>query len=150
MSAGPFVPEAFVVPAPPETAEFRLVPLGPEHNEADHAAWTSSVGHIRATPGFAGHGWPTTERMSLAQNRDDLVRHAEDFAARRGFTYTVLAPGSDEVLGCVYIYPARDEDHDAAVRSWVRADVAALDDLLFGLVSRWLASQWPFTRVAYR
>ena len=62
--------------------------------------------------------------MTLEENLGDLERHARDFAARTGFTYSVLAPATDDVLGCVYIYPARDEGHDAAVASWVRASVA--------------------------
>jgi hypothetical protein len=86
--------------------------------------------------------------MSLAQNLGDLERHRRDYEARTGFTYTVLAP-DDEVLGCVYIYPSRDERHDADVRSWVRADVAELDAELHAAVSRWLASDWPFTAVDY-
>ena len=66
--------------------------------------------HIRATPGFAGASWP--HQMSLAENLSDLERHAQDFIARRGFTYTVLSTATGEVIGCVYIYPSRDEDPD--------------------------------------
>ena len=80
--------------------------------EADHAAWSASIDHIRATPGFDGRDWPPARGMSAARNRADLERHARDFAQRRGFTYTVLAPDGDDVLGCVYIYPPRDDDHD--------------------------------------
>jgi hypothetical protein len=29
-----------------------LEPLGPEHNEQDYDAWTSSMEHIAETPGF--------------------------------------------------------------------------------------------------
>ena len=101
-----FVPADFVPPtslrgtsAAGET--FRLEPLGPEHNARDHRAWTSSIEHIRNSPGFAGRSWP--HEMSLSQNNNDMVMHAEHFAARRGFTYTVL--DDDDVLGCVYIYP---------------------------------------------
>jgi hypothetical protein len=125
------------------------VALGPEHNVADHAAWSASIAHIRATPGFDGHEWPPTEGMTLEQNLGDLERHALDFARRAGFTYTVLTPEGDDVLGCVYIYPSRDEAHDADVRSWVRADVAELDVPLHAAVSRWLADAWPFTAVDY-
>ena len=50
--------------------EFRLEPLGPEHNAADYAAWTASIGHMQTTPGFAGTGWP--HPMSLAENLRDL------------------------------------------------------------------------------
>ena len=52
-------------------------------------------------------------------------------------------------LGCVYIYPSRDERFDADVRSWVRADVAELDAALHAAVSRWLAEDWPFAAVDY-
>ena len=143
-----FVPSGFEVPAGMSTDAFRLVPLGPEHNGSDHAAWSSSVAHIRATPGFAGSSWPP-EAMTLEENRSDLVEHARDSAARTGFTYSVLWPDRDEVLGCLYIYPARDDVHDAAVRSWVRAADAALDRLLHDAVSRRLAASWPFERVDY-
>jgi hypothetical protein len=30
--------------------------------------------------------------MTAEENREDLVRHADDFRDRRGFTYTVLNP----------------------------------------------------------
>ena len=52
MSEELFVPEDFAVPDGFIAAEFRLTPLGPQHNEADYAAWTASIDHIRATPGF--------------------------------------------------------------------------------------------------
>ena len=144
-----FVPEGFAVPEGLSTPGFRLVPLGPEHNVADHGAWGASIEHIRATPGFHGSDWPPVEGMSLEENLADLERHARDFAERAGFTYSVLAPGADDVLGCVYIYPARDRDHDADVRSWVRASVPELDRELHAAVSRWLARAWPFAAVRY-
>jgi hypothetical protein len=128
---------------------FRLAPLGPEHNERDHAAWSQSIEHIRVTPGFRGNDWPPVEGMSLDANRSDLERHADDYARRAGFTYTVLAPDRDDVIGCVYIYPSRDERFDADVRSWVRADRAELDAALHAAVSRWLAEDWPFAAVDY-
>jgi hypothetical protein len=144
-----FVPEDFEVPRALALAELQLVPLGPEHNESDHAAWTSSVAHIRATPGFETQSWPPEDGMPLVANLDDLERHARDFEERTGFTYTVLTPGTEEVIGCVYIYPARDDEHDAHVRSWVRADRAELDPVLHAAVLRWLAERWPFERPLY-
>jgi hypothetical protein len=143
----PFVPDDFAVPRSLVCAEFRLEPLGPEHNEDDYRAWTSSMPHIRATPGFAGRTWPAP--MTLAQNLGDLERHAADFAARSGFTYTVRAAGSDEIIGCVYIYPAASGASVADVRSWVSADRASLDVVLYEAVSQWLRSAWPFTAVSY-
>jgi hypothetical protein len=87
--------------------------------------------------------------MSLDENRADLERHARDFAARTGFTYTVLDPADRGVIGCVYIYPDKDGAHDAAVTSWVRATRADSDGALRELVSRWLANSWPFERISY-
>ena len=89
MSDQLFVPADFAVPGGLMAEQFRLEPLGPQHNTADYAAWTASIDHIQQTPGFAGTGWP--EPMSLADNLRDLERHAADFAQRRGFTYTVLS-----------------------------------------------------------
>jgi hypothetical protein len=149
MPADPFVPDGFEPPQALALADLHLVPLGPEHNESDHAAWTSSVAHIRATPGFETQSWPPEDGMPLEENLEDLERHARDFEERTGFTYTVLAPGTEEVIGCVYIYPARDDEHDAHVRSWVRADRPELDSVLHAAVSRWLAERWPFERPLY-
>src|SRR6202050_724284 len=102
-----FVPDDFVVPRELAAGGFRLEALGPQHNEGDYRAWTSSIEHIRSTPGFQGRSWPPAE-MTLAENLADLEAHAEDFAARSGVTYTVLAEAGGEIVGCVYIYPAAD------------------------------------------
>jgi hypothetical protein len=87
-----FVPDGFEPPPRLEARDFRLEPLGPEHNERDHEAWSSSIEHIRASPGYPDGSWP--RQMTLAENLADLERHAGDFAARTGFTYTVLAPAT--------------------------------------------------------
>lgn len=141
-----FVPGGFTVPRELVTSEFRLEPLGPGHNEGDYRAWTSSIEHIRSTPGFAGRSWPDPG-LTLADNLRDLRRHASDFASRSGFTYTVLA--DTEIIGCVYIYPRADAAEGAEVRSWVRADRAGLDVSLHDAVSAWLREQWPFTSISY-
>ena len=142
-----FVPPDFDVPLGLETSEFVLEPLGPEHNEKDYDAWTSSMDHIAATPGYPDGSWP--REMTPEENRADLERHADDFHARRGFTYTVLDPSSRDVIGCLYIYPLPDGDHDASVLSWVRKSHAHLDTALWRAVTQWLESEWPFARVEY-
>ena len=154
--SAPFVPADFVPPSGLVTEGFVLEPLGPSHNEADYAAWTSSVPHIQATPGFAGGSWP--HEMTLAENLGDLEMHARHFAERSGFTYSVIDPGDGDVIGCVYIYPLRSTgDGDArkpiagaaSVLSWVRVSRAELDVPLWQAVSAWLEADWPFERVAY-
>lgn len=147
MSSGEFVPDGFDPPTTLVTDEFRLEPLGPQHNEADHAAWTSSIDYIRSLPGFPDGKWPPPDGMTLERNLADLRRHADDFAQGKGFTFTVLDPADDDVIGCVYIYPSRSEQWDVAVQSWVRADRAHLDVLLADAVARWLAADWPWDRV---
>ena len=142
----PFVPPDFVPPTTLRTERFLLEPLAPEHDVADLDAWSSSIEHIRATPGFVGRSWPRP--MSLEENRRDLAAHAADFVARVGFTYTVLDPSDGATIGCVYIYPpdAEDTEHDAVVRTWVRASRADDDIALDAAVRAWLAEAWPFVR----
>jgi hypothetical protein len=142
-----FVPEDFVVPRELVTGEFRLEPLGPQHNAGDYEAWTSSMDHIRATPGFPDGSWP--KPMTPEENLADLRRHAGDFAQRSGFTYTVLAAGTGRIVGCVYIYPSAEGEGTADVRSWVRADRDELDVAVHDAVSAWLAAAWPFAAVSY-
>jgi hypothetical protein len=110
-----FVPPDFDVPHGLETSEFMLEPLGPEHNEQDYDAWTSSMEHIAGTPGYPDGSWP--REMTRDENRADLQRHADDFRNRKGFTYTVLDLANRDVIGCVYIYPLPDSDYDACALS---------------------------------
>ena len=153
MSDQLFVPADFAVPRGLAAGQFRLEPLGPQHNAGDYAAWTASIDHIEATPGFDGTGWPC--QMSLADNLRDLERHAQDFAERRGFTYTVLGTATGDVIGCVYIYPPRGEgpggggERQARVRSWVRSDCAGLDPVLYRTVLEWLERDWPVRSIEY-
>jgi hypothetical protein len=142
-----FVPPDFETPRGLETPEFVLEPLGPQHNEQDYGAWTSSMEHIAATPGFPDGSWP--REMTRDENRADLQRHADDFRNQKGFTYTVLDPGGRDVIGCVYIYPLPDNDYAASVLSWVRTSHAHLDTPLWRAVTEWLESDWPFATVAY-
>ncbi len=142
-----FVPTGFDPPTGLTAGDARLEPLGPEHNERDYAAWTSSMEHIRRSPGFHEGRWP--REMNLAENLADLERHARDFVDRTGFTFTVL-DASDDVIGCVYVYPARDGIHDATVRSWVRESEAGFDDALRRAIADWLTSAaWPFEKPLY-
>lgn len=146
MPSSSFVPSDFAPPTYLATERFRLEPLGPQHNESDLAAWTSSIEHIRNTPGYPDGRWPPLEGMSLEANLADLNRHAADFAARRGFTFTVLDPEDGDVIGCVYLYPSRSPESDVSVQSWVRADRSELDTSLADAVLAWLIEAWPWTR----
>jgi len=108
------------------TEQFVLEPLGPHHNGADHAAWISSIEHIRATPGFTpehwgGDAWPYP--MSLGDNLADLQQHADELTA---------------------------DDDAARCRMWVRADRAHLDGELAAGVRAWLTGPaWNLTSVRF-
>jgi hypothetical protein len=146
MVSAAFVPSGFEPPSPLVTDQFLLEPLGPQHNEADHAAWTSSIEHIRATPGYPDGDWPPLDGMSLEANLADLRRHADDFTAGKGFTFTVLDPADGDVIGCVYLYPTGSEE-DVSVQSWVRADRSGLDRPLADAVANWITAEWPWQRL---
>jgi hypothetical protein len=136
------VPDDFDVPATHVFDGFRLEMLGPEHNNGDYAAWTTSMEHIRATHGFEGHPWP--HPMTLEENHADMVMHAAEFEARTSFTWSVLAPGTDEVIGCVYLYPYDPPRAGRGrFRSWVSADRAALDEPVRKTLAEWFANSWP-------
>lgn len=139
-----FVPPGFEVPHAYAWSEFHLEPLGPQHNDRDHAAWMSSIDHIRATPGFSPQeepGWPVA--MTLEANMEDLVRHANDFQERRGFTYSILEGG--DVIGCIYIYPGRLPGRDAEITSWVSEGRAELDTAVRQALATWVDEAWPFS-----
>jgi len=147
MTAGPMVDESFPVPDVHVADGLRLELLGPRHNEADHAAWTSSIEHIRSTPGFE-RGWPPAAGMTLAENLADLESHADRSARRVDFAYSVIEVATGDVVGCVYFKPAEDGHVTAA--SWVSAARAELDGPLTEVVSAWLREAWPFEVVHYR
>ena len=104
------MPDSFAVPLELVAEDFRLEPVGPRRNAGDYEAWTSSIDHVRATPGFQdtsgtapGFGagvWPDPG-MTLEDNLADLRRHAEDFAQRSGLGQAVpeLPAGADAELG---------------------------------------------------
>jgi hypothetical protein len=69
-----FVPPDFEVPLGHETSEFVLEPLGPEHNEQDYDAWTSSMEHIAETPGYPDGSWPRVLSGRVIPRRRPLPR----------------------------------------------------------------------------
>lgn len=142
------VPDGFVPPTPVETDEFRLALLGPEYNESDYSAWTSSMDFIRSLPGWGTSSWP--EPMTIEDNLRDCVSHLERSNSGRDFAYTVLLPDRDEVVGCVYFKPTRPPRPGTVdVRSWVTEEHSNLDKPLYEAVTRWLAKDWPWSVVEY-
>lgn len=149
MPSKPFVPADFSPPVALIAPGFRLEPLGPQHNRADLTAWTSSIDHIRSMPGYPYGQWPPREGLTPAQNLRDLERHAADFEARRGFTFTVLDP-AEQVVGCVYFYPSDDRNFEMEVRFWVVKDRPGLAEQVADTVAEWLLEEWPWRLVKWR
>ena len=142
----PIVPDDFDVPVALAGEGFRLEPLGPQHNERDHEAWMGSIEHIRSLPGFSGDGdWPVP--MSLEDNLSDLEMHHRHFGERVGFTYSVLE--GDDVIGCVYIYPAsRGGGTSIEVRFWTTEERSSLHAPIGAALTAWVDERWPFGDVS--
>ena len=95
--------------------------------------------------------------MPIEQNLDDLVKHAEDFEERRGFTFTVLDPTETDVDRLPLHLPRNAPPTRSRPAPRVlpgsargsRESRAELDVVLWRTVSDWLATTWPFTTVEY-
>ena len=142
-----FVPAEFVVPSELVTANFTLRMLSVGDVERDFEAVTLSAARVSKV--WPDSGWPAG--LTLRQNLIDLGWHEKEFQNRTSFAYTMVAPDESEVLGCVYVYPTDKAGHDAEIFLWVRESEVAndLDEALFEVVQRWLASTWPFVNPAY-
>jgi RimJ/RimL family protein N-acetyltransferase len=134
------VPEGFDVPQRIEHERFTLRMLSVTDVVKDFAAINQRV--LRdGTP----EPWSDT---TFLQNLADLGWHETEFRIGRSFAYTVVRPDESEVIGCVYLYPPRADDHDVEVRLWVTraAWEEGLDAELERAVREWLARDWPFER----
>ena len=142
-----FIPKEFVVPSELSTANFRLRMLSVNDVEKDFEAVTSSAARLSNI--WPDSGWPAG--LTLRQNLIDLGWHEKEFQNRTSFAYTMVAPDEFQVLGCVYFYPTDKAEYDAEVFLWVRESEVTnkLDEELFEVVQRWLASDWPFESPAY-
>ena len=142
-----FVPAEFVVPSDLVTANFTLRMLSIDDVDKDFEAVTSSAERLSKV--WPDSGWPAG--LTFRQNLVDLGWHEKEFQNRTSFAYTVVAPDESQVLGCVYFYPTDKAGHDAEVFLWVRESESAddLDQDLFDIVQRWLASNWTFENPAY-
>jgi hypothetical protein len=99
------------------------------------------------------HARLSRRQLATAQRHDARGKPLRPSPPRRGlhsgagYTFTVLNPGDNDVIGCVYLYPSPSEEWDVKVQSWVRADRSSLDLPLADAVARWLATDWPWERL---
>jgi hydroxyacylglutathione hydrolase len=144
----PFVPSEFKVPTLHETSKYKLVPLGPALAKHDFDAYMSSIEHLRTT--FSGGGWPN-KNITMADALKDVEGESSRFHARQSFTYAVLTLDGGKELGCVYIRPSRKAGYDSQVSFWVTAErfASGFEPELIADVKRWLATDWPFKKVAF-
>jgi hypothetical protein len=152
----PFYPADAPIPDGLRADEFRLRPLGRADNLLDYDAVMATQETLRRR---GDGGWPRPD-FTLDENRIDLERHAADFQARLGFTYTVQDPAGARCLGCVYVYPRADlmrrvgadettvarVGDEAAMWFWVRPDGVAndLDRRLLDALLPWLRNDFAF------
>jgi hypothetical protein len=145
MTIRPLVAADFAIPRPPSDSRFQFEPLGPEHNVADLDAWSSSIEHIHATPGFSTDGWPERQ-YTLAENMTDLEKHRDHHQRGLDFAWTVLDPADPVVvIGCVYLKPDQTGVADAEALSWVRANRSDLDRELRDRLRPWFTTMWPLS-----
>lgn len=128
--------------------EFLLRPLTPTDAEIDYEAVTESGDRLHGIFG-PDDEWPTG--LTPEQNRIDVCWHYKEHQRRDAFTYGVFDPAETTELGCLYVQPTRIEGYDAAVYYWTAA--AAVERGLANEIEtacrEWVATEWPFGRVAY-
>lgn len=141
----PLVPESFPVPEGLEHPHFHLRKLTERLTRSDYDAVMATQRRLRA---HSPNGWPRVG-FSLEENRADLIRHESEFDERIAFAYSVLAPATGEVIGCVYINPSSSAD--AEVYLWMREKehTAGMTPELFAAVQAWLDERWPFATIDY-
>jgi hypothetical protein len=144
--AASLVPDNFTVPEGFVADGYRLEMLTPAVAELDYQAVMDSRESLRAVFS-ANDSWPADD-LTLADNVRDLRQHEAEFHAREAFAYTVLTPGRDLCLGCVYIYPSTVGQYDCEMYLWVRSSARDLDEKLHSDMRAWLHSHWPFEQPA--
>lgn len=140
-----FVPAGFDVPTVLVATGFQLRPIAVADAEEDYEAVMESKLDLRAL--FGGE-WPEDD-FSLAQNRADIQTHVKAFQDRESFTYSIISPDQQRILGCVYVHPS--EEADAQVFFWIRTSERGqgLDPILQGELFDWLTRDWPFSTVKF-
>ena len=138
------VPDDFSVPETLEHERFRLRMLSVTDVAKDFAAINQ-----RVLPDGTPDPWSET---TFLENLADLGWHEVEFRIRRSFAYTVVRPDESEVIGCVYLDPPRDDEHDVEVKLWVtgKAWDEGIDGDLESAVRDWVERAWPFERPLWR
>src|SRR5581483_4918660 len=114
----PWLPPGFCHPERVELeCGMHLRPIRADDVAIDYPAVMGSRERLWAKYGEPW-GWPPAT-MTLEQDREDLAHHEREIAAQETFNYAILNPDESSLLGCVYIDPPEDTDHDVLVSWWV-------------------------------
>lgn len=159
-----FFPSDVSIPDKLLTTSFTLRPLRGTDAKLDYEAYMASPDVIRK---HSSGRWPT-EGFTLAQDRQELIRHEERHRKKQDFAFILLATDETQSLGCVYIQPLMMflqhaslsttivppalTDSTAMVTFWIRQDrqQTSLSTQLVIALHHWLLSQWPFDRHFFR
>lgn len=145
------MPAGFVAASRVElgTGGHHLRPIGPDDTDIDMVAVMGSRHRLWSMFGEVW-GWPP-EGMTAEQDREDLVRHAEEMERNESFNFALLDADETVLLGCVYIDPAEKQGADADISWWVVDELVGgpIEEALDALVPRWIDADWPFERPRY-
>lgn len=129
-----------------DAGRLHLEILRPEVAALDYAAFMSSREHLHRTLHWGS--WPR-EDATLEDNKKDLARHLKEYEAREAYAYTVLTPGRDECVGCIYLNPSDEGPRTARMAYWVveKGLASDLDAELLSAVARWIEADWPLDAI---
>lgn len=147
--ASSFIPAGFNAPTLVETAQFKMVPLGPDLVKIDFDAYMSSIEHLQKTFSRSAD-WPHNGISATDAMRDMETEQAR-FRKRTSFAYAVLTKDGRRERGSVYVSPTPVAGYDAMVKLWVtKAEYdAGFDAELFAWVTTWMQKDWPFAKIVY-
>jgi hypothetical protein len=142
----PLVPPDFVVPTGFRHRAFVARMLSVRDLIPDYDAVMSSESDLIGLMG-PNSDWP--RGLTLEEDLIDLGWHQREFTLRRSFAYTVMAPDESLCLGCCYINPSNRPGFEVDAFYWVRSSHKHLEEDLSARFRRFLAEEWPFSRVAF-
>ena len=142
-----FIPADYQAPKAYDHPQFSLRVLSPPYAELDYQTVMANREQLQGIFGPASD-WPRAD-LTLAKNREDMAMHQGEFERGEAFAFTVLNPALDECLGCIYIDPPKQTEHDCEIQLWVSQTARELEPILIETLTQWLQQDWPLKRVYF-
>ncbi len=141
----PWLDKAFVVPEHYSFGDFSLVKVNPALAEQDYQALMQARMQIRKDLATT---WPE-DALTLAQNRESLVRDLQSFEQRQSFTYHLLERQSGRVIGCVYLSPNAAKSNQTSLYYWLVPSYyqSGNHTQIRKQIYDWVNNEWPFKTV---